>query len=373
MIPDFFAEDAEEIEIFEDESGDSDIEPNEIPKEVRTLRTQSYDKSVKDLIWMIDDNDIDLDPDYQRNYLWENKKASLLIESILLNIPIPVIYVAENNESQWNVIDGMQRLTSLNRFFKNEFKLSRLEVLSELNGLTFHNLPPKAKRMLGNGMFRVVVLLAETHPDIKYDVFMRLNTGSVKLNEQELRNCLYRGEFNAFLKRCSNNQYFLTSLKQSGPHKRFADVEIALRFFAIRENYDLNEQKLNYPGRMKTFLNNFMESYQNSEASKLQELENAFTICMNNIHNVLGDEAFRRPLPDGGYERRVNRSLIDVLMLCFSHLSPEQCQNRQDFYIKCVKNLCLNEEFIEAITYATADSKKFATRLKLGLKEFEVI
>ena len=130
-------------EDFDDTTGEDEIEPVEIPKEVRNLRTQSYDKSVRDLVAMIDDGDIDLDPDYQRNYLWDNKKASLLIESILLNIPIPVVYVAENDDSEWNVIDGLQRLNSLYRFFKNEFKLGRLEVLSELNGLTFHNLPPK--------------------------------------------------------------------------------------------------------------------------------------------------------------------------------------------------------------------------------------
>ena len=133
----------DDVNDYDDQTGEDELDPVEIPKEVRHLRTQSYDKSVRDLVAMIDEGDIDLDPDYQRNYLWENKKASLLIESILLNIPIPVVYVAENEESQWNVIDGLQRLNSLYRFFKNEFKLSRLEVLSELNGLTYHNLPPK--------------------------------------------------------------------------------------------------------------------------------------------------------------------------------------------------------------------------------------
>jgi len=239
---------------FDDASGDDKIDPVEIPKEVRNLRTQSYDKSVRDLISMIDDGSIDLDPDYQRNYLWDNKKASLLIESFLLNIPIPVIYVAENDDSEWNVIDGLQRLTSLNRFFKNEFRLSRLDVLNELNGLTFHNLPPKAKRILGNGMIRVVVLLAETHPEIKYDVFMRLNTGAVKLNEQELRNCLYRGELNNLLKDLRSDKRFLKCLKLDKPHNRFVDAEIILRFFAMHDGYDIENKKMNYPGRMKTFL-----------------------------------------------------------------------------------------------------------------------
>ncbi|EGQ7796434.1 DUF262 domain-containing protein [Vibrio parahaemolyticus] len=358
---------------YDDQTGEDDLEPVEIPKEVRNLRTQSYDKSVRDLVAMIDEEDIDLDPDYQRNYLWENKKASLLIESILLNIPIPVIYVAENDDSQWNVIDGLQRLNSLYRFFKNEFKLSRLEVLSELNGLTYHNLPPKAKRMLGNGMFRVVVLLAETHPEIKYDVFMRLNTGSVRLNEQELRNCLYRGSFNDFLKKCRFNEKFLACLKLKETHKRFVDAELVLRFLAIRENYDLHSCKLNYPGRMKTFLNLFMAKHQHLDDEKMEEFEAVFTSCMDNIFNVLGETAFRRPDNDGNHETRINRSLIDVIMLCFSHLTAEQCQQNKDIYRQHVVDLCNNESFLDAITYGTADSKRIATRLELGLKTFGIV
>ncbi|EJB8415576.1 TPA: DUF262 domain-containing protein [Vibrio vulnificus] len=363
----------DDVNDYDDQTGEDDLDPVEIPKEVRNLRTQSYDKSVRDLVAMIDDGDIDLDPDYQRNYLWENKKASLLIESILLNIPIPVVYVAENDDAEWNVIDGLQRLNSLYRFFKNDFKLSRLEVLSELNGLTYHNLPPKAKRMLGNGMFRVVVLLAETHPEIKYDVFMRLNTGSVRLNEQELRNCLYRGPFNDFLKECRVNEKFLSCLKLKETHKRFVDAELVLRFLAIRENYDITTCKLNYPGRMKTFLNMFMAKHQNAEPEKMEEFARVFESSMDNIYNVLGDTAFRRPDKDGNHETRINRSLIDVIMLCFSHLTAEQCEQNKDLYAAHVIELCNNESFLDAITYGTADSKRIATRLELGLKTFGIV
>ncbi|CAI2388390.1 MULTISPECIES: DUF262 domain-containing protein [Alteromonas] len=363
----------DDVNDYDDQTGEDELDPVEIPKEVRHLRTQSYDKSVRDLVAMIDEGDIDLDPDYQRNYLWENKKASLLIESILLNIPIPVVYVAENEESQWNVIDGLQRLNSLYRFFKNEFKLSRLEVLSELNGLTYHNLPPKAKRMLGNGMFRVVVLLAETHPEIKYDVFMRLNTGSVRLNEQELRNCLYRGKFNDFLKECRFNEKFLACLKLKDTHKRFVDAELVLRFLAIRENYDLNTYTLNYPGRMKTFLNMFMAKYQNIDTEKMAEFGAAFNGCMDNIYSVLGDTAFRRPDKYGNHETRINRSLIDVIMLCFSHLTMQECEENKEVYQQNIVELCEDENFLDAITYGTADSKRIMTRLELGLKKFGIV
>lgn len=360
-------------EDFDDESGEEEIEPVEIPKEVRHLRTQSYDKSVRDLVSMIDDRDIDLDPDYQRNYLWDNKKASLLIESILLNIPIPVVYVAENEDSEWNVIDGLQRLTSLHRYFKNEFKLSRLEVLGELNGLTFHNLPPKAKRMLGNGMFRVVVLLAETHPEIKYDVFMRLNTGAVKLNEQELRNCLYRGDLNILLKELRNDQRFLKCLKLNKPHNRFVDAEIVLRFFSMYEGYDLQNQKMNYPGRMKTFLNEYMEKNKKLTNQKKDQLTAVFNKSLDNFYSVLGDRAFFRPDKGGQYETRINRSLIDVVMVCFAYLDSAECKANKNKYRDLVSELCDTQEFLDAITIGTSDSKKVEKRIEMGLKKFGVL
>jgi hypothetical protein len=372
MSIDYF-NDVDEKDNFEDTYGDEETEPVEIPKEVRHLRTQSYDKSVRDLIAMIDDQDIDLDPDYQRNYLWDNKKASLLIESILLNIPIPVIYVAENDESQWNVIDGLQRLTSLERYFKNEFKLTKLDVLNELNGLTYHNLPPKPKRILNNGMLRVVVLLAETHPEIKYDVFMRLNTGSVKLNEQELRNCLYRGSFNSFIKECRNNKVFQSCLKITEPHKRFADAELILRFFAIRENINLNTGELNYPGRMKTFLNNYMVKNQTMTESRICELRDLFLHTMDNINSVLGATAFRRVLPDGAKEVRVNRSLSDIVMLCFSVLDKKICVENKEELENIISELCKNPTFVDSITLGTSDSRKIETRLTLALQAFGII
>ena len=195
---------------FEDEIKEENNAYEEIPKEERILRTQAYDKSVSDLVSMMHDKNIILDPDYQRNYIWDNKKASLLIESILLNVPIPVIYVSEDDDSRWVVVDGLQRLTSLLRFFDNEFKLTSLEILRGLNKYQYSTLNDKAKRMFNNGMIRIIVILQESHPEIKYDIFERLNCGAILLNSQELRNCMYRGAFNSSLKTIRKDKLYVT-------------------------------------------------------------------------------------------------------------------------------------------------------------------
>ncbi len=362
-----------EEDSFDDIQDDENSQPVEIPKEVRNLRTQSFDKSVRDLVASIREGDIDLDPDYQRNYLWDNKKASLLIESILLNIPIPVIYVAENDQSQWNVIDGLQRLYSLFRFYNNDFKLTKLEVLSELNGLTYFNLPPKAQRMLSNGMFRVVVLLAESHPEIKYDVFMRLNTGAIKLNEQELRNCLYRGSLNNFIKLARENEKFLKCLKLAKPHKRFVDAEIILRFLALHEAVDIPNRTIHYPGRMKNFLNDFMEKHQNASDQKISEFDSIIKKTMDNLFLVYGDAAFRRPNRQGQFETRINRSLIDVMMLSFSRMNNDYCLTNKERLFQILLNMCQDPVFEEAITLGTSDSKRLEQRIFIGLERFGVL
>ncbi len=206
---------------FSDKADDEEVPSPEIPKEVRTLRTQAYDKSVSDLVRMMRSKDLLLEPDYQRNYVWDNRKASLLVESILLNVPIPVIYVAEDEESRWSVVDGLQRLNSLLRFFSNEFRLTGLEVLAELDRFQYTELNPKASRILNNGIIRIIVILQESHPEIKYDIFQRLNQGAIRLNEQELRNCVYRGPFIDMLKELRENAYFLSCLGARNPQRRF--------------------------------------------------------------------------------------------------------------------------------------------------------
>ena len=166
----------------------------------RKLFIKPYDRMVKDLVGEIDSGMVILDPDYQRNYVWSNTKASSLVESILLNIPIPVIYASEDEEGKWIIVDGLQRLFSLKRFYDDQFKLAGLETLEELNGFKYSKLEESAQKRLDRGELRVIVLQNDSDPNIQFDIFMRLNTGAVKLNEQELRNCLYRGKLNNLIK-----------------------------------------------------------------------------------------------------------------------------------------------------------------------------
>lgn len=316
--------------IFDDDYDDDSKIPYEIPKEVRKITTQAYDKSVADMVRMMEDKDIRLNPEYQRNYVWDNKKASMLIESIILNVPIPVIYVSQEEDDSWVVIDGLQRLNSLKRFFAGKFKLSGLEILSDLNKCDINSLNQKALRMLKNGLLRVIMITHDSNEEIKYDVFMRLNTGSVHLTEQELRNCLYRGNLNKYLKDMVKNESWQQLLGLKEPHKRMMDCEIVLRFLAIWKNWNVEEKSLaGYKGRMKAYLNLFMS--ENKDASKhvLDEWRTLFDETVDKVYKVYGVNAFKRKNLDGTFERTINRAIIDVLMLSSTQHTLEELLSKE--------------------------------------------
>ena len=360
---------------FEDEAGEEDIISSEIPREERNLRTQTYDKSVSDLVSMMHDKDIILDPDYQRNYIWDNKKASLLIESILLNVPIPVIYVSEDEESRWVVVDGLQRLNTLLRFFDNEFKLTGLDVLSELNKLQYSTLNPKAKRLFNNGIIRTVLIQQESHPEIKYDIFERLNGGAILLNSQELRNCLYRGTFNNLLKTLRKDQLFLDCIGLKKPHKRFYDAELILRFLALSKAYNSRNGKLRgYPSKMKTFLNKYMEENKNLTKKGEDKLANKFILTVEKVYCVFGAPAFRRVTPEGKKDTRLNRALMDVVMVSFAVIKFSDIKKHKRAIKKLYETLpARDEKFYDAIIYGTSDTKKIEYRLTTWLHKLNAI
>ena len=349
----------EEI-IFEDVERQIDVE---IPHDVRKLTTQAYDKSVSDVVRMISEKELILDPDYQRNYVWDNKKASKLIESIILNVPIPVIYVSEEQDSSWSVIDGLQRLNSLKRFFDGKFKLSGLEILYELNKCDYKTLPSKSLRMLKNGLLRIIMVTSDSNDDIKYDIFMRLNTGSVHLNEQELRNCLYRGKLNTFLLEKSKNPKWLEMLGLQEPHKRMSDRELLLRFIALGTSWNRVEKKvIGYRGNMKSFLNSFMKQHQNDVAN----LNYYKTLCedtIDKVYEIYGELAFRR-LNEDGSVTPVNRAIMDAVLISSIPYSLDKLKGKKkEILERFFNDLNRNSDFRGSTLNSTSDTKVLNFRI----------
>ncbi len=315
---------------------------------------------VGDILIGIQKRDVVLDPDYQRNYVWTNEKASRLIESILLNIPIPVIYASEDEDLKWNIVDGLQRLYSLKRFKDGEFKLKGLETLENLNGFKFDQLEYSIQQKLLRGELRIVVLQNESDANIQYDIFMRLNSGAVKLNEQELRNCLYRGRLNNTIKQIVTNNAEIKQIFSSGKIDRMAVNELILRYAALSEAYDkTNLVMKNYDGRFKNLLNNFMKQHQNPSDDFLVNFENKFNNQIKKAFEVFGKSAFKLD-----NSTRINAPLYDCIMISFEEYQIEELTLKKEKIITMTANIIQNAEFEKKIAKATNNTESVNYRIK---------
>lgn len=252
---------------------------DQLDKNRRSVAFDSYDITVKQLYDMFQEKMIDVAPEYQRHFNWDSERQSALIESLLLGIPIPSLFMATNKDASWEVIDGVQRLTTIINFIGNEqdlpasftkLKLKNLEKLDEMNGVTYEELPKSMQFMFQTRPLRITVLNDRSDFNVRYDLFERLNTGGVTLHEQEIRNCVFIGEFNDFIKDLATSEDFRAIVKMTESAERKGSYEeLVLRFFAYYEN---NE---NFVHSVKGFLNDYMESKTNSFRNK-NELKKVF-------------------------------------------------------------------------------------------------
>lgn len=257
----------------------------------RNVSFDSYDITVRQLYDMISKKMIDIAPEYQRHFKWDETRQSQLIESLFLGIPVPSLFMATNKNSTWEVIDGLQRLTTLINFIgkpeeaKNlipryqELKLQDLEKLDTFNGLTFKELPLSIQMMFETRPMRITVLNDRSDFHVRYDLFERLNTGGVILHPQEIRNCIFLGPFNDFLKECAEKSYFQKSVKMTKNAERNRSLEeLVLRFFAYFEDTE------NFDHSVLGFLNIYMEKKARDFTNR-STLESVFDKTFEYINN----------------------------------------------------------------------------------------
>lgn len=344
---DEYADDVDELDTAEDQADALDLTSDE-----RKLVTQPYDLGVKSISTDIDGGRISLEIEYQRKYVWDFGKASRLIESLLLNVPIPVCYFAEDENGVYEVIDGLQRLTTIKKFLDGEFALSGISVLSELDGKFFADLAPRDRRRLENRTIRCIVITEDSHPDIKFDVFERLNTGAASLTAQELRNSVYRGAFNSALKQLAKKPYF-TELMGGLGNKRMDHEELILRFFALADGL------LTYKPPLRQTLNTYMRGHRREVPSDAHNdlFERTCTI----VGAVLGDLPFKV----AGSKNPVNKAMFDAVMIPFAFADHTEIRENAGEVASMVGGLIDDERFKTAIGRATADRTRMLYRVGL--------
>lgn len=351
----------------------------ELDENQRKIIWQAKDFSIREFSSMQQDGDLDLQPNYQRKYVATPAIASRLIESVLMDVPIPVIYLAEEKDSSYSVIDGQQRLTSFLSFLNghfpdgNEFKLTGLKVYKELNKKTFKELSKEQQTKIRTTTLHTIIIKKESNEDIKFEIFERLNTGSIKLNEDEIRNTVYRGNYINLLAELENDKTFHELIQNDNAKKRMLYRSMILRFFALSE-----KTHLNYKPSMKQFCNKELRDNRDLNQEKQQEYREQFAHCVDLVKTVFGHNAFKRYQLDkngnGSYGKNLNMSLFDIQMCGFVNYSKNEILRNADNIREAMLDLmATNNDFNDSIEKSTSDKKVLQNRFKIWLDKLDEI
>lgn len=326
-----------------------------IPPEKRILRTEQYDFSVVTLVGMMQKGEVTV-PSFQRRYVWSERQASRLVESLIIQCPIPVIYLNQERDETFSVIDGNQRLRSIKRFVDDEFTLVGLTSYPELAGLSFSQLDKRFQRHISNRVLRCTVILKETHPQVKFDVFERLNSGAVALTRQELRHGLYYG---ALLKKASviAKELKLESNFGGRKDKRMKAEELVIRFWALSKGIGEYEKPL------ASFISNYAENNRNPSDSALDELERDIRVAHRRATLLFGAHCFSF---SKGEANRFNAAVFDAQMVACFRLSETKfakIAKKSSEVQKLYAEVERSQEYSRSVTLATSDKAALQGRI----------
>ena len=348
----------------------------------RTVKTQNIEYDLETLVKKINRGTIKLDPDYQRRHRWSDETSSRLIESLMLNIPVPLIYLSqdvdvdtetEDQESRYSVIDGQQRLTAIVTFFDNQFFLTGLDTLKELEGAYYKDLPPFLIRRLEERTIKCLRIDSTVDEQVKYDIFERLNSGSVKLEAQELRNAVSRGPFNVLIKELARNRDFqillqinLDEPEKSSKVRKMEDAELVLRFFALN-----NDNYYSLKKGFKQFLSEEMDKLNRLSSNQLSELKDTFITTMKIIRETFGNEAFAKYRYEDNHFHRMskfNAAVYDALAIPVSMSVEKNKAEIEATSVDKFRSLFANPDFFDAVSGSVNDREKVVTRIEAAKK-----
>lgn len=326
------------------------------PKEVNI---ESKPMVLSNIVERLKDGDINLDPDFQRKPdLWDKKKQSRLIESLLIRIPLPIFYFDMPNDDDLIVVDGLQRLCAIRNFmaYKAEdercLKLEGLEYLRELTGKSYYDLPGNLQRRLREQVIQTYLIKEGTPDKVRNSIFERINTGGMVLTSAEIRNSVYRGRAANLLKKMVEGTEFVLATDGKIKSERMLDREFANRFLAF---YLLGIE--NYHENLDDFLNDVLIRVKNDDSIDCDDLVNRFSNALKLSRIIFGKEAFKKPRRDGKPGTMINKPLFEAVMVQFALLTADdrsELINNKDIFLTKYHELLSDDRFINVITNGTA-------------------
>ena len=318
------------------------------------------------LVSRIAHNEIDLAPDFQRmSGIWDIRRKSQLVESIMLKIPIPVFYVAENMAENWMVVDGIQRMTTINDYVTGEFALAKLEYLTDLNRKRYADLSRPMRRRIDETELVVNVIEPGTPPAVMFNVFRRINTGGLTLNGQEIRHALHPGPVREYLKSLAESDEFIRATDNSVNPDRMADRECVLRFLAFYiepwEKYEEND--------LNGYLGKSMDKINAMSPATRYEIASEFKKAMRAAFDIFGKDAFRK-LTSADAPRRspINKALFESWSVALARSSPERIaylvEHREETRRAFIALMNGDSDFEMAVSYSTSRPRRVEKRFE---------
>lgn len=314
---------------------------------------------------------LNLAPDFQRGLVWNLKQKSELIESILMGIPLPLIYVKEDEKGVYIIVDGKQRLSTLFSFINNEFALGKLTILKNKKGCRFNDLTPLEQNKIEDCSLTLHVIKAPTSDRVTFDLFDRVNRGGTRLNNQEMRNALYQGNATELINKLAKKKVFVEATEHTIPENHMKDRYLVLRFVAfylwqehITIDPDTNEL-LEYKSNLEDFLGKTMRFLNrlNSEYYVFKELDFRFTHAMELSMQLLSFGGFRLPSPPGK-KRPINMAFFES----FSYLLSRLKGDGEYFYNQIhevYRQLICNKDYLDTLTRSVDSGKQTVRRYEI--------
>ncbi len=345
----------------EAEDDSSDTIPKK-PYDVAKLNMEQKQLSIFQVLRKIEKKEINLNPDFQRAFVWDDVRQSRLIESILIRIPLPAFYLDASNQTHWNVVDGLQRLSTMYRYCRGDsFKLIGLQFLKELEGKVFEDLPAQYKVLIEDDtQLMFYNLMPGTPIEAKFTIFSRVNTGGMQLTAQEIRHALNQGKATQLLQEIANHPDFRRITNGVVETLRMSDRELILRVLAFMH---LGIKKYAEYGSLDAFMLAAMAELNKQAPETLNKLKSEFLSSLNKVHSLFGKYAFRKFYAIHGRRSPFNKALFEVWTTAVRDYSPETLTSNKQSIIKAFISLINDsEEFSRSISSSTGGSAAVATR-----------
>lgn len=344
-----------------------------------SIKIEQAQYSIFELKRKYDKDRICIDPDFQRNLVWTNKQKSELIESVIMQIPLPLIYLAENEDGKLVVVDGRQRLTTFFQFLDNEFRLKDLKILPQINGMNFNELEEshlysRYVTIIEDTQLVVQIIKYPTKDRVRFDIFDRVNRGGTPLNKQEMRNALYQGNATKLLDELSKMKSFKDATGGAISPKHMKDKYVILRalcFYLLwRGNIlDKNKKRMEYRSDMEELLGAGMNLFNKMDLNSIFLLKQLFDRTMTRAYQCLGKDGFRIP-SNGKIRRPISMTLFETLFYYFTCFDKTSVSNLE--MKKGVVELLQDEEYLRSLQHSVDSSvnvKKRFGKVKEKYKE----